>query len=429
MIEVLRKAEDIVRKYTLCDSCLGRLFGLRGYGLENSERGRSIKTLLLMKSYRAGSGVLDEGLLSALARSGFEPASLLAERYGIEVLGGECYICGGLMDRLGEYGERVVRLLGEYEFDSFQVGSRIPEDAVRREEDLWSLYGLEDSESLKNEFTRRLGKILSSRMGKRYSLSDPDIVVLVDLGRDSVEIRPRPLYVYGRYRKYVRGLPQNPWLHEDRSRIRYDTSIEELISGPLMEAAGSRSAKFHAAGREDVDVRTLGPGRPFVVELKEPRHRNLDLSKVGEEINRRGGGLIEVEGLRLVDRAMVPRLKAMAELSRKTYVARVKFDGDVAEEDLRELEEKFRNVVISQKTPRRMLRRRTDRVRKKVLYEVRAEKLGEGEVRFTMVCQGGLYVKELIHGDEGRTTPSFSEFLGRGVEEIELDVVDIEEVS
>lgn len=33
--------------------------------------------------------------------------------------------------------------------------------------------------------------------------------------------------------------------------------------------------KFHAGGREDIDVRMLKGGRPFVIELVNPR-KNLD---------------------------------------------------------------------------------------------------------------------------------------------------------
>lgn len=42
-------------------------------------------------------------------------------------------------------------------------------------------------------------------------------------------------------------------------------------------------------------------------------------------------------------------------------------------------------------------------------------------------CQGGLYVKELISGDGGRTTPSVSEILGCGARCTELDVIAVNE--
>ena len=43
-------------------------------------------------------------------------------------------------------------------------------------------------------------------------------------------------------------------------------------------------------------------------------------------------------------------------------------------------------------------------------------------------CQGGLYVKELIHGDDDRTKPNISSVIGKKIVRIELDVVNIEEI-
>ena len=37
----------------------------------------------------------------------------------------------------------------------------------------------------------------------------------------------------------------------------------------------ANEARFSSAGREDVDVRMLGTGRPFIVELVNPRTRQL----------------------------------------------------------------------------------------------------------------------------------------------------------
>ncbi len=40
-------------------------------------------------------------------------------------------------------------------------------------------------------------------------------------------------------------------------------------------------------------------------------------------------------------------------------------------------------------------------------------------------CQGGLYVKELVSGDEGRTIPSVSDLLGNRAKTIKLDVLNV----
>jgi tRNA pseudouridine synthase 10 len=40
-------------------------------------------------------------------------------------------------------------------------------------------------------------------------------------------------------------------------------------------------------------------------------------------------------------------------------------------------------------------------------------------------CEGGLYVKELISGDDRRTTPSLSALLGVNAKVEELDVMEV----
>ena len=428
-IDILGKAREVVLRYSLCDACLGRLFGMLGYGLDNRDRGRAIKTLLLMEAYNALKGECDLTLISRLAASGFEPALQSLAKVGVEVLREECYVCEGIMDRIAELVDMCIRAGEGYEYRTFQVGCRLPRRFMKREEDLWVTYDLGLSESIKSELTREVGKALQDRTGRKYSPVSPDLVFILDLEKWSVEVLIKPLFIYGRYRKLVRGLPQSPWRYGYDSRVAYRTSIEELITRPLVEMARGSRAKLHAAGREDLDVRTLGNGRPFIVEVKDPRVRSLDLKLAEKRINEGAGGLVEVDVLRFVDGKLVPKLKAFAELARKTYLARVRFSQPVSSEELARLEEEFTDAIVRQRTPLRVLGRRPDKVRKKVVYSLRVERLDGREARLVITCQGGLYVKELIHGDQGRTKPSVAGVLGVDVEILELDVIWIEEPS
>lgn len=45
------------------------------------------------------------------------------------------------------------------------------------------------------------------------------------------------------------------------------TSVQEEIATVVESTFGATASKFHSAGREDIDVRMLGGGRPFVLEL------------------------------------------------------------------------------------------------------------------------------------------------------------------
>ena len=50
-----------------------------------------------------------------------------------------------------------------------------------------------------------------------------------------------------------------------------DTSVEELISTPLEKIFKNSKSILTSSGREDVDVRCLGNGRPFIIEVQRPR--------------------------------------------------------------------------------------------------------------------------------------------------------------
>ncbi|MCD6421198.1 MAG: hypothetical protein J7L17_02175, partial [Thaumarchaeota archaeon] len=150
------------------------------------------------------------------------------------------------------------------------------------------------------------------------------------------------------------------------------------------------------------------------------------LSILEKAINENGRGRVEVSGLEYSSRRELRLLKELSPIASKTYEALVEFDGEVSEDDLRKVEERFRDIIIEQRTPRRVLRRRADKVRQKKLYYVEAEKIDERTVKFRIKTQGGLYVKELIDGDEGRTKPNIAELLGRRPLRIDLTVVEVE---
>src|SRR5207247_6414489 len=104
---------------------------------------------------------------------------------------------------------------------------------------------------------------------------------------DIVYVQMNSLYLRGRYRKLVRGVPQTRW-HCRRCMGKgcarcggagkmYPTSVEEVIANEVLRESGGTGHALHGMGREDVDARMLGRGRPFIIEIKEPCRRHFDL--------------------------------------------------------------------------------------------------------------------------------------------------------
>ena len=72
-----------------------------------------------------------------------------------------------------------------------------------------------------------------------------------------------------------------------------------------------------------------------------------------------------------------------------------------------------------------MAHRRADKIRTRKVTSFKVENTTKDEITVHIVCEGGLYVKELISGDQGRTQPSLTEKLGFSAVVKELDVIEV----
>jgi tRNA pseudouridine synthase 10 len=168
----------------------------------------------------------------------------------------------------------------------------------------------------------------------------------------------------------------------------------------------------------------LGKGRPFVIEITHPKKRFLDLEDLKEAVNAYAKGKVEVSNLWFADKEIVRKLKR-GESAQKEYSVVMEFEKKASAKDLGLLEKKLTNIVVKQQTPNRVLHRRADLTREKYIYEVKVKQLSPKKAEMRIRCQGGLYVKELVTGDEGRTAPNVSEILKNKAKPIKLDVLDV----
>jgi tRNA pseudouridine synthase 10 len=168
----------------------------------------------------------------------------------------------------------------------------------------------------------------------------------------------------------------------------------------------------------------LGTGRPFVIEIEEPRRRTVDTDRLQSDINAFAEGKVEVEGLRLATHDMVERVKRHD--ASKRYSAQVAFDDDVDAESFADALAELDGATIEQETPNRVDHRRASKVRTREVYEIEGELEGAQTATVEVHGEGGLYIKELISSDEGRTTPSLAGLLGVGAEVTALDVLRVD---
>lgn len=432
---IMDLVKNILVKYPLCDNCLGRQFGGLLRGITNKERGKTLKLSLALEGHLKFLKEGNDELLRILAKNGNLQSA--ARLLGFTNEGFKCYICEGMMENIENIAKEVIKALDDYEYSNFLIGIRVAGDIIEREDKLRSEFGIEYGESIRMEFSREIGKEVSKLSGKNVEFKSPDVVVIISIPNLDINVNPMPIYIFGRYRKLVRGIPQSKWYCSrcwgkgcekcNWTGKKYSTSIEELIVEPILMAAGGKRAKFHGAGREDVDAIVLGNGRPFIVEIKEPKKRTIDLKYLEEVINKNAEGKVEVFELKYSNRKTVKKIKERSKIAEKTYRALVEVGREISNEELEKLEKSFNSCNIYQYTPTRVLHRRADKLRIKKVYEMKAKKINDRTLELIIRCQGGLYVKELISGDGGRTKPSVAEILGTEAKCIELDVISINE--
>uniref|UniRef100_A0A8D0GJP7 tRNA pseudouridine synthase Pus10 n=1 Tax=Sphenodon punctatus TaxID=8508 RepID=A0A8D0GJP7_SPHPU len=233
------------------------------------------------------------------------------------------------------------------------------------------------------------------------------------------------IFVAGRYNKYSRDLPQTPWIIDGERKL--ESSVEELISEPLVTVFKVDSFNFSSSGREDVDVRTLGNGRPFAVELVNPRRVHFateEMKELQQTINN-STDKIKVRDLQLVTREAIGRMKEGEEEKTKTYSALVWTEKAIQKGDISFLDE-MKELKLDQKTPLRVLHRRPLAVRPRVIHTMQSAYIDEHHFRLHLKTQAGTYIKEFVHGDFGRTKPNMGSLLGTTADILELDVESVD---
>ncbi len=427
LYDIVLTAQKILERYPLCDHCLGRQFAKKGIEMTNKERGHAIKVFLNMKLYDDyRSGKIDKEYLRSLAINSGKPVSSLYEKlYGEKIAEAPCYICGGkISEKLyDELAEKAAALLKKVNVYRFLVGVSIPQEIILREIEVSSFSGLEYSESIKNEIKREVGKRIMKFYGLEPDFDKPEAVVVIDYETLGLRLEINPLLFEGKYWKRGRNISHTIWTTREGVKL-YPYSLQEFFNDRLKEIFDAEEVVIHASGREDVDARMLGTGRPLVIEIKNPRFRYVDLDLVNDLLK---GTLIEAVIHDESSRSRIAYLKGEASKKKKLYKLLIMTENPVNRQQLDEIEKYFINREIRQLTPLRILRRKKEHLRRRKVYFVKTRQLVDNVFEALIYCDGGLYVKELVHGDQGRTTPSISEVLGVQAYPLELDVLVVEQ--
>ncbi len=494
-----------------CNSCLGRLGGKRSYQQNNEASGQQIRDSISEGNQR-----------------------LINIREEIPL----CPFCENLFEEVDLLTDVIEDALQGYNVQKLQIGARFPKDQIEHEEGIRKQYAAGGSDALKPSLVRSISTLLGERLNKVEIVNDkPDILALIDVLTLTVTLDIRSAYIYGRYKKHERGIPQTRWPCRackgrgcakcNDTGQQYPSSVQDLIGNPMIEFFEGREHAFHGMGREDIDVRCLGRGRPFVLEIKEPKRWDTDYEVAMKIVNEQANGSIEITDVRKSNRSEVVRIKDTP--AEKSYTIRFRVEPmtqpeldiltaplDLTKEDVQKrgrgrrkhrrrgdkednpkkplerveisileeselknmkkaelvelciersceqkgvkaelianllatnpepvetlplpdesailaIIEKLEGVNLAQRTPERVAHRRADLVRRRKVIETRGAAVqiddsGSISVEFTLRCESGTYVKETVHGDDGRTQPSIASLIKAKCTVEWLDVGDI----
>ena len=247
--KIIPVANQILKKYELCDNCLGRLFSKQLHLSSNK---------LLGKKLRKNTNSVQK-----------------------------CYICKNLFDNLNHFLKLMLDASSNYSFSSFSVGAMIKPSVIDRDDYIRSKYKLKGIDSVKTDISKELRKLFSRKTKKTVDFLDPDVTFTINLKDESCQIRSKSISFSGRYIKTLRGISQKQKSCENCSGkgcrtchfhgISEFDSIEGIISQFLFKKFGGSTAKFTWIGGEDKSSLVLGTGRPFFVKIKNPRKRKCCL--------------------------------------------------------------------------------------------------------------------------------------------------------
>ncbi|KAL4520965.1 hypothetical protein Ndes2437A_g04915 [Nannochloris sp. 'desiccata'] len=260
------------------------------------------------------------------------------------------------------------------------------------------------------------------------SMISPNVVAVVTISPYRL-----PQYIGGRYIKLERGLPNSPWFDFNGER-KGSSSVQEEIAKIVLPGLDADGYTFMSSGREDIDVRMLGNGRPFALEIKNMRASmpSVETAAALEKSSILANSGVEIRNLRPLDPKSIALLKDGEQEKRKSYAAVCWVPRAMTRDDYEKINAlgKECDVELEQWTPLRVLHRRPNLCRRRAVHDMTAESLPElprGYFLLRLTTAAGTYVKEFVHGDRGRTRPCIKDILEcDSAECVYLDVTGVD---
>ena len=373
--KILPIANQILKKYDLCDNCLGRLFSKKLHLSSNKLLGKKLK-----KNYRSTQ---------------------------------KCHICKNIFDNLDYFLKIMIDSSSDYSFKSFSIGTTIKPSVIDRDDNLRSNFKLKGIDGIKTDITKELGKLFSKKTKHIVANRDPEVSFTINLKDESCIIRSKPIVLSGRYTKAVRDMSQRQKPCDNCSGkgcrichfhgISDFDSVEGIISHYIFEKLGGTTAKFTWIGGEDKSSLVLGSGRPFFVKLQNPNRRNL--RKTTKSFDS-----LKIFDLKLVDDYPKKPVKFISSIKVK-ITSRTEINPKILKK-LKILQNS--SVIVTEPSGKRS---------EKKIFSISQKKISQNSFSLSLKAEGGLPIKRFVSGDG--ILPNISEILEISCICQEFDFLDV----
>jgi tRNA pseudouridine synthase 10 len=353
-----------------------------------------------------------------------------------------CYICQGLMSQLDSTNTKIcdnVEAKG-YEYESFLLGASLPSAFFEREDSIRARFKVRGKENIKKQYLDELRKKYQKITGKRAEHISPDITINVVIGNPVIDyandgdnsknnnnintntlqttvfVKSSPIFLSGRYLKTIRGISQKKDKCQKCSGsgcaiCNYagaspSNSVEDIIGSSLLKITKGDTTKFSWLGGEDKESLVLGNGRPFLLQVSNPKVRWL---KTNLTINENGiWSALKQQSPRLL-------FQLPSHFITKTKIT-IQAEQDLPSESLATLSNVLENSEVSFKAKSKIV--------KKKIYSLKTQRIDEKRFVLTMVADGGLFIKQFVGGQD-YIEPSISKIIGMKCECMAFDILDV----
>ncbi|QGR17047.1 pseudouridylate synthase [Sulfurisphaera ohwakuensis] len=237
--EILSKSLELLSKYPLCDSCLGRCFARLSLGHSNEERGKAIKILLLMEIDKAIKEHKIEDLpqiKEVLYNMGEISLTLYKNYFNDEFQNRSCYICDNRINEFKEnFLKKALEKIGNNK--TFVLGVKLTDELKNREEKFMVENQLFYYESIKNEIKRDVGKKLAN-MGFIPEFDNPQVELVYDMEYDTVIVFTKSKKYLAFYNRLSRGIPISSWVSKGGESL--ESLLSTQVVAPYSEASEYR---------------------------------------------------------------------------------------------------------------------------------------------------------------------------------------------